>query len=422
MKSQSLLNRRQFTGIAIAATAGGLVSPGVSRLRAAGAAIRETEHFWFRGAPEGPYIDSQRDSKAFGFGDGKVFLSEDNAQSWAHSAAFPDAANITFSCLLKNGNTLFATREKLFLSTDNLKTLREIVVKQRDGSDYTPHAAKNPDQPGWYFHPLDGIHTWEIDGREMLVWGNYCNVMGGPVPVNIYYSTDGGETVKLAYSFGKNPNFQEKGTPSESYLGDPQNSVICRHVHGVTYNPAERAFYACTGDINRGHGNECHWLRGVYDSQTDRWDWKVLISVNANSRYKSGGINFVDGQLYWAADANGPKQPAEKHDRGIFRCAPADLSNPAKHTQLFNAEFEMANMIIEDGVIVAGHCAPASTFKTGIAFSPDMGRTWAEYDLAEFGPRSPVRFQPKNSDGWFRVDLRKGWIERAEVLFIKPKP
>jgi hypothetical protein len=50
-----------------------------------------------------------------------------------------------------------------------------------------------------------------------------------------------------------------------------------------------------------------------------------------------------------------------------------------------------------------------------------MGKTWVEYDLAELGPRSPVRFQPKNSDGWFRVDLRKGWIERAEVLFIKPK-
>ncbi len=27
----------------------------------------------------------------------------------------------------------------------------------------------------------------------------------------------------------------------------------------------------------------------------------------------------------------------------------------------------------------------------------------------------------KNSDGWFSMDLRKGWIERAEVLFIKPK-
>ena len=146
----------------------------------------------------------------------------------------------------------------------------------------------------------------------------------------------------------------------------------------------------------------------------------MLNSVNANSRYKSGGINFVVGQLYWAADANGPKPPAEKHDRGIFRCAPADLTDPAKHTRLFNARFEMANMIIQDGVILAGHCAPASTFKTGIAFSPDMGRTWVEYDFAEFGPRSPLRFQSKNSDGWFRFDLRKGWIERGEILFIKP--
>ena len=164
--------------------------PSVSKSRAA--VTRETEHFWCRLAPEGPYIDSQRDNKAFGFGDGKIFLSEDNAQTWAHSAAFPDAENITFSCLLKNGNILFATREKLFLSTDNLKTHREIIVKNRDGSDYLPHTPQNPDQPGWYFHPLDGIHTWDIDGSEMLVWGNYCNVLGGPVPVNIYYSTDGG--------------------------------------------------------------------------------------------------------------------------------------------------------------------------------------------------------------------------------------
>src|SRR5687767_9591942 len=224
MMSQQPLHRRHFLGTA-AAMAGGLLSPGVSRLHAASAAIRETDHFWFRLAPEGPYIDSQRENKAFGFGEGKIFLSEDNAESWAHSAAFPDAANITFSCLLKNGNILFATREKLFLSTDNLKTHREIVVKTRDGSDYRPHPPKNPDQPGWYFHTLDGIHTWDIDGKELLVWGNYCNVLGGPVPVNIYYSTDSGETVKLAYSFGKNPHFQEKGAPTESHLGDPNNPV-----------------------------------------------------------------------------------------------------------------------------------------------------------------------------------------------------
>src|SRR5438477_12902186 len=131
MKTQVSLHRRQFL-VAAAAATGGLVGPGIGSLRAADGAVRENEHFWFRLAPEGPYIDSQRDNKAFGFGDGQIFLSEDNADSWAHSAAFDDAANITFSCLLRNGNVLFATREKLFLSSDNLRTYREIVVKNRD--------------------------------------------------------------------------------------------------------------------------------------------------------------------------------------------------------------------------------------------------------------------------------------------------
>jgi hypothetical protein len=421
MNSRPPQTRRRFLGAATAAAAGSLLGRRLPKLRAAPGTIGETDHFWYRLGPAGLYIDSQRDHRAFAFGQGKVFLSEDNGQSWAHSAAFPDAENITFSCLLKNGNVLFATREKLFLSPDNLKTLHPIIVKDRDGRDYLPHTPQDPHEPGWYFHPLDGVHTWDVDGSELLVWGNYANVIGGPTPVNIYYSTDSGENVKIAYSFGQNPQLQEKGADPALYLGDSSNPVICRHVHAVAYNPPERAFYACTGDIDRGHGNECHWLRGKYDAAADTWDWRVLVSVNSNSRFKSGGVNFVDGQLYWAADANGPKQPDEEYDRGIFRCDPSQLTAPASHQRLFDARFEMANMLIEDGVIFAGHCAPASTLATGIAYSPDLGKTWNEYDLAEFGPRSPLRFHPKNSDGWFRLDLRKGWIERADVLFIRPK-
>ena len=79
-------------------------------------------------------------------------------------------------------------------------------------------------------------------------------------------------------------------------------------------------------------------------------------------------------------------------------------------------------MIVQDGVMLATHCAPASIYACGFIYSPDLGRTWAQYDLKEFGRRSGCRIQKKNSDGWFRVDLRKGWIDRAEVLFIKPKP
>jgi hypothetical protein len=121
-------------------------------------------------------------------------------------------------------------------------------------------------------------------------------------------------------------------------LGNPDNPVICRHLHDVCYNPAEDAFYACTGDRDRPEGHECHWLRGTYDAGEDRWDWRVVVSESMNSRYKSGGINFVDGLLYWISDANGPKP----HDRGVFRCHPGDLANPAAHTLLYNPGWNRA--------------------------------------------------------------------------------
>ncbi|TWU20669.1 BNR/Asp-box repeat protein [Novipirellula galeiformis] len=426
MKSKTIANslssstRRQFLATATAVTAGGLVLPS-SELHAAASDIRSTDHFWYRLAPEGPYIDSQRGNKAFGFGLGKIYLSEDNGKTWPHEAVFRNADNITFSCILSSGNIVFATRTKLYLSTDNLKTHKQIIVKDLDGSDYIPHTPLDPNAPGWYFHPLDGEHTWDVDGTEMLVWGNYCNVLGGAVPVNIYYSTDQGETVKIAYAFGKNPTFQQPGSKEQDRLGNADNPVVARHIHSVAYNPVENAFYACTGDHDRGDVHECHWLRGTYDAANDSWDWKVLVSVNSNSRFKSGGINFVDGRLYWAADANG-NNGTMPHDRGLFHCDPADIANVEKHTMMFNPKYESANMIIEDDVILSAHYAPASPYNTGFIVSTDMGKSWAQYDLKEFGKRSPTRFHKKNSDGWFRVDLRKVWIERGEVLFIKPKP
>lgn len=382
----------------------------------------ETEHFHWRipGAEE-PYVDTQRGDAAFAFQGTRVMLSEDNGRTWPHGAEFAEAQNITFSVLLKNGNVLFATRERLYLSTDKLKTLREIVVRRADGSAYLPHQPVNPDAPGWYFHSLDGEHCFDVGGREMLVWGNYCNVLGGPVPVNLYYSTDGGETVKLAYGFGQNPHFQQKGAPTGTpLLGEEGNPIIARHVHSVTYNPAEGAFYACTGDIDRGHGKECHWLRGTYDAAADTWEWKVVISVDSNSRFKCGGINFIGDRCWWIADANGPAI-ANRWDRGIFHCAPAEIADKSKHTLVFNPGFESANMLFQDGVFLATHCAPASTYVNGIIWSGDGGKTWTQHDLKEPGPRSGCRINRKNGEGWFRMDLRKGWIERAEVLFLKPK-
>ncbi|MBT3286991.1 MAG: hypothetical protein HN380_06555 [Victivallales bacterium] len=383
----------------------------------------ETDHFWYRQESGLPYVDSQRDHKAFARGDGEVLLSEDCGRTWPHRAPFADAANVTFSCILGNGNILFATQAKLFLSTDNLQTIEPITVQNADGSDYLPHVPLDPAKPGWYFHTLSGQNCFEVNGSEMVIWGNYCNVVGGAAPVNIYYSVDGGRTVKVAYTFGRSPYCQDWDADGAirpgAELGDPDNPTCCRHLHTVVYSPTEDAFYACTGDFDKPEGFECHWLRGTYDATADSWDWQVIISDRTNSRYKCGGITFIDGTVYWISDSNGPPP----HDRGIFRCDPADIANPEKHERLFNPEVEAGCMIIQDGVFLSAHCAPASPMDTGIIISTDAGKTWAQYDLKEFGPRSLVRFHEQNSDGWFRVDLRTGWVSFSdEALFIKPKP
>jgi len=415
--------RRRF--LAAAGGTGSLLFSGITSLEAAKGDLSETDHFWYKIAPaDGPYIDTQRGSKAFGFRDGKIFLSLDNGATWRHDNVFADAENIKFSCFLENGNLVFATLNKIFLSKDNLSSYEEIIVKDRDGSEYRPHTPIYPDFPGSYFYSLDGIHTHQVEGSEMMIWGNYCNVRKGAVPANIFYSTDQGETIKIAYSFGQNSAFQQKGSDPADYLGDPDNPLVCRHIHSVTYNSEENAFYACTGDIDRknGHGKECHWLRGTYDKAADKWDWKVVVSSDANSRFKSGGLNFVANEVYWVADANGPKTLRETYDRGVFKCGREDIPNKAKHTLLFPARFEIAVMTIEDDFIVIPEYGNANPCDCGILFSPDLGKTWGQYDLKEFGDRSGVRVNPRNSDGWFRICLREKWMNRAEVLFIKPKP
>jgi hypothetical protein len=79
-------------------------------------------------------------------------------------------------------------------------------------------------------------------------------------------------------------------------------------------------------------------------------------------------------------------------------------------------------MTVDGDVLLAPEYGPANPCLTGFLISTDKGRTWGVYDLKEFGDRSGVRVNRRNSEGWFRVDLRAKWLDRAEVLFIKPKP
>jgi len=118
---------------------------------------------------------------------------------------------------------------------------------------------------------------------------------------------------------------------------------------------------------------------------------------------------------------NGPKTIRETYDRGIFRCDPEDIADKSKHTLLYPAKYEMTAMTIDGDVMVVPKYGNADPCDCGFLFSPDLGKTWGHYDLKEFGDRSGVRVNPPNSDGWFRVTLMEKWLDRAEVLFLKPK-
>ena len=132
----SQLTRRRFLSTSTAA-ASSLLAPRMHRRLIAGeiavAECPSTDHFWYRRQSLGPYIVSQRDNKAFGFTEKSILLSDDNGRTWPHVSSFPEAQRITFSCILKNGNVLFATEAELYLSTDDLKTYRRVTVRDREG-------------------------------------------------------------------------------------------------------------------------------------------------------------------------------------------------------------------------------------------------------------------------------------------------
>ena len=59
----------------------------------------ETEHFVYRiPAADEPYVDTQRDNRAFAFLGTKIMLSEDCGKTWPHVADFPEARTSHSAC------------------------------------------------------------------------------------------------------------------------------------------------------------------------------------------------------------------------------------------------------------------------------------------------------------------------------------
>jgi hypothetical protein len=374
------------------------------------------DYFYYK--REALHVDCQRGDYRFATDMSKIYHSVDGGANYK-SIAFAAADEIEMSYIFANGDVMFATRDKIYRAGVAFGSYSEVTVKDTDDSPYTPHTPADADYPGNYFRQLDAITPCTIDGTEVAVWGNYGNLGDGANPVNVYYTKDNGVTIKVAYTFGQNPTYRDDGTydggATGTLLGDATNDSICRHVHSIACDEENSTFYVTTGDFDRTSKYECHWLKGVYNLSEDSWVWSFVVSASNATRYKSGGMHFVDGYIYFVSDATDGGAP----ELGVFKCLPADITNTENHTRLYAASEVLTVMQIDGNNMIA---ANAGTADNAVYVSSDLGSNWNKVTLSNIsGGLRFSRIHKPNSDGWFRMDIDAANYYDSYPVYIKFK-
>lgn len=263
------------------------------------------------------HIDHQNGSRIFGFDGtaGEIFYSVNSGGSYL-TKEFADAENIGMSFIFNNGNILFATNEKAYLSTDSLQTWNEIAITDQNGDVFPVRSGvKN-------FLNVRYIDSQILsDGKQMITWGAYINVVGNGY-VCLFYSING-ESIKTAYMFGRNANYGN--------YGDPLNTVIARHIHSSTYSPITGKWYWNTGDSGIDPNYENHYFESEYNYLTDVWTNTKLVSGGANSQIKAAAFFYYNGNIYLSSDATSGDSPT----KGVFKVIESGLNSILNQTRIF---------------------------------------------------------------------------------------
>lgn len=263
------------------------------------------------------HILATRDNYQFAKDGTDLKWSNDRGATWINTYNW-GTQGIEFAYIFSDGTLLFGYGATLKRSVDKLGTINNVTAYLSDGiTPYPIHTPAVAGRTGNYFQMfnLDPRHHDD----DMLVWINYCNLpQSGAAPINVWYTTDKGATVKSAYTFGQNPNYRDDGTDdggiTGTLLGDAANPIICRHGHSVTRNPGTYDWYSTTGDA----ASEVHWFKHTYDPNNDTWTTIQLIdSADNTTKWKACGLNIIDGYVYWGSDATGTPVAGEK---GMFKC------------------------------------------------------------------------------------------------------
>lgn len=300
-----------------------------------------------------------------------IRFSNDNGVSYNQGITFP-WQSIKNARILKNGNIVLFNGTKIYYSTDNLATINPCNVLDKNGMPYSFHVPANAAYPGGYFDIMGGF----AEDKGVMVLGNYTNSATGASPINLYYSLNG-ITWKVFYTFGQSPIHTDNGTLSGGtggiLLGDPNNSLLTRHIHAINIG-GDGNFYASMGD----GANEEHFLKCTYDRTNDRWQVIDLLNENSRNwqRMRSLGVFERNGYLYWGSDGTGSFTfgGVRYNCYGIYKCAAADINDPSKHILLQSLPDVCYSFLNVGNIVFAGMQS-----YNYIYISFDYGETWSSY-------------------------------------------
>lgn len=349
------------------------------------------------------YLPTLRDNKVLAYDDGnEMSLSLDGGVTFPVTKDVTgDVSIITFAYIFKNGNILFATHDKVFLSKDNLSTYNEIIPTGIDGNAFTPTTYNN-------FFGLIWEGGLEIDGVEVLMWGNYSTEEGTEYTnINVWVTNDSGEHIKSIYKIGVT---LVEGT-----------SIPGRHVHAVNYINGK--FIIQTGDTTASGEN--NWIECDYNVITNTATFKKLAgsSIVANDWYKTVGMELVNGYVYWGSDTT-----SDSKKYGVWRVPYDSLTDSAKYQKVYAQGVIVVTFKKAGGLFLCFPRCDEGGLDKKIVSSKD-GLNWQVNKItvgSKLNDKWPQYQLPieANSDGYVRVVPNRSsylLVTTGEVVLIRKK-
>ena len=326
------------------------------------------------------HIEFIRDDYWLISGNGKIGLSVNGGGSVLNKMDFTDYQKIEFSYIFENGNIVFATQNAVLYSKDLLATVDTLEVKY-NGVDYVPVANSTNFRTIHYHNPV------YIDGKEILLWGNYTNYGFEDTDVNVYFTTEDLDSAQIIYKFGYNDNYSDA-------TGNESNETISRHVHSLNYDEYTDSFWLLTGD----HYDECNWIKLAYNNG---WSSEIIKSGDASSYYKSASMWFSEDSIYMIQDNT--SDPTNKN--GVWRIHRDSLDNENSFDRILETSYPSLPGYAEDNLVVWSYTWLDGVANT-ITISNDLGKSFDVLDFDGVFSEDVTFLRPFKNGSVIRMDAK----------------